>query len=213
MYTGGNLWWKLLLPAVYRIKSVRITTRIEHPERLDSAEILIGNSIENNGSNNPSCAVVTSIPARELAAPSPSFSAVVSGRGIVVVEKKLCWSDALFYCRDFYWDLLSIRSEEEQKEVDEVLRTASFSLTQPIWVGLRRYLMDSMWFWMSGTSVNYSYWKTHSPSQISSPCGGVDTSDPFHWTDFPCGDHLYFICLTDFQEEDKRVTFYSSTRP
>ncbi|KAF3857324.1 hypothetical protein F7725_009183 [Dissostichus mawsoni] len=57
-------------------------------------------------------------------------------------------------------------------------------------------MMDSMWFWMSGTSVNYSYWKTHSPSQISSPCGGVNTSDPFHWTDFPCGDHLYFICLT-----------------
>ncbi|XP_034007036.1 uncharacterized protein LOC117498944 [Trematomus bernacchii] len=247
-YTGENLWWKLLLPAVYNITSVSITGRIAYPKRLDSAEIRIGNSTKDNGSDNPICAVVTSIPAGgtrtfdcggmigrlvrislnhphgvltlcevevygELAPPSPSFSAVVLGRRIVVVEKKLCWSDALFYCRDFYWDLLSIRSEEEQKEVEEVLRTTSFLLTPHVWVGLRRYLMDSIWFWMSGASVNYSYWKTHSPSQISSPCGGVDTSDPFHWTDFPCGDHLYFICLTDGQEEDKRVTFYSSTRP
>lgn len=75
----------------------------------------------------------------ELAAPSPSFSAVVMGRNIAVVEKKLCWSDALFYCRDFYWDLLSIRSEEEQREVEEVLKTASFPLTKHVWLGLRRY--------------------------------------------------------------------------
>ncbi|XP_010785276.1 lymphocyte antigen 75-like, partial [Notothenia coriiceps] len=235
-------------PVEPHLKSRQHHHRIHIPERLDSAEILIGNSLENNGGNNPSCAVVTSIPSGgthtfecggmigrlvrislnrpnsvltlcevevygELAAPSPSFSAVVSGRGIVVVEKKLCWSDALFYCRDFYWDLLSIRSKGEQKEVEEVLRNASFPLTQHVWMGLRRYLMDSIWFWMSGASVNYSYWKTHSPLQISSPCGGVDTSDPFHWTDVPCGDHLYFICLTDVQEEVKRVTFYSSTRP
>ncbi|KAI3365794.1 hypothetical protein L3Q82_000793 [Scortum barcoo] len=55
----------------------------------------------------------------ELAVSSPSFSAVVMGRNIAVVEKKLCWSDALFYCRDFHWDLLSIRSEAEQREVEK----------------------------------------------------------------------------------------------
>ncbi|KAI4831426.1 hypothetical protein KUCAC02_000967 [Chaenocephalus aceratus] len=47
-------WWKLLLPALYRITSVSITTRITFPERLNNAEIFIGNSTENNGINNPS---------------------------------------------------------------------------------------------------------------------------------------------------------------
>ncbi|XP_059183926.1 uncharacterized protein LOC131962849 isoform X2 [Centropristis striata] len=75
----------------------------------------------------------------QLAAPWPSYSAVVKGRDIVVVEKKLCWSDALFYCRDFYWDLLSIHSEEEQREVEEVLRSISFPLNKHVWLGLRRY--------------------------------------------------------------------------
>lgn len=76
----------------------------------------------------------------ELAAPSPSLSAVVMGRNIRVVKTKLCWSDALFYCRDFYWDLLSIRSQEEQRKVEEVLRNA-IGLTKHIWVGLRRYCL------------------------------------------------------------------------
>ncbi|XP_074539272.1 scavenger receptor cysteine-rich domain-containing protein DMBT1-like [Halichoeres trimaculatus] len=72
----------------------------------------------------------------EMAA--PSYSAVVMGRSIEVVERRLCWSDALFYCRDFYWDLLSIHSEEEQREVEEVLRSVSFPLTKHVWLGLRR---------------------------------------------------------------------------
>ncbi|TNN29705.1 C-type lectin mannose-binding isoform [Liparis tanakae] len=132
----------------------------------------------------------------ELVTPSPSFGAVVMGRKVVVVEKKLSWSDAVLYCRDFYWDLLSIRSEEEQVEVGEVLSTASFPLTKHVWLGLRRYLMDGTWFWMSGPSVDYSSWETDHIWRVTSPCGGIDTSGHFHWNDLPCGDHLHFICLT-----------------
>ncbi|XP_045911476.1 snaclec agglucetin subunit beta-1-like [Micropterus dolomieu] len=209
--------------------------------------ILIGNSLENNGNNNPRCALIPSIPNGgtrsfncggmigrlvnvvingtdpggaltlcevqvfgELAAPSPSFSAVVMGRGIAVVESKLCWSDALLYCREFYWDLLSIRSEEEQREVETVLRTASFPLTDHIWLGLRRYLMGVTWFWMSGDSMNYTNWETTSVWQITSPCGSIEANG---WTDLPCQDNLYFICLTNIQRDIKRVTYFSTTRP
>lgn len=75
----------------------------------------------------------------ELAAPFPSYSKEVMGRQIVVVKKKLCWSDALFYCRDFYWDLFSIHSEEEQRIVEQVLGNTTFPLTKHVWLGLRRY--------------------------------------------------------------------------
>ncbi|XP_056286728.1 fucolectin-1-like [Pseudoliparis swirei] len=158
-------WWRLILPAMYRITSVSITNRNDVPERINNAMILIGNCPMNNGNNNPICAVIPSIPSGstktfncggmigrfvnvylnseylticelevygELVTPSPSFGAVVMGRNVVVVEKKLSWSDAVLYCRDFYWDLLSIRSEEEQVEVGEVLSTTSFPLTQHV---------------------------------------------------------------------------------
>ena len=74
----------------------------------------------------------------ELVVPAPSFSTVVMGRNVTVVEKKLCWSDALFYCRDFHWDLLSIRSKQEQRKVEEALKKVSFPLTHHVWFGRRR---------------------------------------------------------------------------
>lgn len=52
-YPGLTHWWSLLLPAVYRISSISITNRDHLPSRIDNSEILIGNSFENNGNNNP----------------------------------------------------------------------------------------------------------------------------------------------------------------
>ncbi|CAJ1087547.1 uncharacterized protein LOC117807966 isoform X2 [Xyrichtys novacula] len=245
---ANSHWWRLLLPAVYRVSHVDITNRDELAERINGAELLIGNNAQNNGNNNPRCAVIDSIGRGqtrtfdcggmigrfvnvklerpntiltlcelevygEIAAPAPSFSAVVMGRSVAVVEKELCWSDALFYCRDFYWDLLSIRSEEEQREVEEVLRSVSFPLTERVWLGLRRYLMGKTWFWMSGDTENFDYFETQSIWEDTSPCGAIDTSDRFHWGDLPCEEHRHFICLTDYQPDDERVEFYSSTRP
>ncbi|XP_034533201.1 uncharacterized protein LOC117807966 isoform X2 [Notolabrus celidotus] len=246
---GPSHWWSLLLPAMYRITDISITNSNANGWRISNAEILIGNSLENNGNNNPRCSVIPSIPDGgtrtfncggmigrlinvklesthpssalmiceleaygELAPPAPSFSAVVMGRSVAVVEKKLCWSDALFYCRDFYWDLLSVRSEEEQREVEEVLKSVSFPLTEHVWLGLRRYLMGDTWFWMSGATKNFTYFETSSYWADTSPCGAMDTSDGFHWKDRPCAEHLHFICLKDIQS-DKNVGFYSSSRP
>ncbi|XP_007565429.1 uncharacterized protein LOC106952538 [Poecilia latipinna] len=250
---GPNPWWSLLLPVVYRVTTVSITNRNVASERINNAEILIGNSLENNGNNNPRCAVISSIPSGgtktfnctgmtgrmltvkistsfgiltmcelevygELAAPSPSFSAVVMGRRVAVVQKKLCWSDALLYCREHYWDLLSVRSEQEQRGLEEVLRNTTFLTNDPtvssrhVWLGLRRRLMGSSWFWMSGASMSYIYWKEQHIWQVTSPCGGVDADDSFYWSNFPCGDHLYFVCLKEFEENGSRVEFYSFTR-
>ncbi|XP_069004542.1 C-type lectin-like [Embiotoca jacksoni] len=148
----------------------------------------------------------------ELAAPASSFSARVGGQKVVVVERNLSWPDALLYCRDFYWDLLSIHSEEEQMEVEGALNSTSFPLTKHVWLGLRRTLMAGTWFWMPGESLSYAHWKTGHAWQITSPCGGMETETPTYWRDLPCGDHLYFICLTDVLTRDSRVPFYTSVR-
>ncbi|XP_016112862.1 uncharacterized protein [Sinocyclocheilus grahami] len=59
-----NPWWRVDLSSVYRVSRVVITNRIDCcAERLNGTEIRIGNSLENNGNNNPICAVISSIPA------------------------------------------------------------------------------------------------------------------------------------------------------
>ncbi|XDV19491.1 hypothetical protein PO909_024956, partial [Leuciscus waleckii] len=59
-----NPWWRLDLSDTYRVTRVVITNIKECcAERINGAEIRIGNSLENNGNNNPICAVIPSIPA------------------------------------------------------------------------------------------------------------------------------------------------------
>ncbi|XP_067303747.1 uncharacterized protein [Pseudorasbora parva] len=59
-----NPWWRLDLHHIYRVSRVVVTNRRDYmPERINGAEIRIGNSLENNGNNNTICAVISRIPA------------------------------------------------------------------------------------------------------------------------------------------------------
>ena len=46
-------WWRLELPGVYRVSEIHVTNRNEFREWLNGVEILIGNSLANNGTDNP----------------------------------------------------------------------------------------------------------------------------------------------------------------
>ncbi|XP_048057029.1 fucolectin-7-like isoform X2 [Megalobrama amblycephala] len=59
-------WWRVDLLDVYKITRVVITNRGDAvPERINGAQIRIGNSLENNGNNNELAATVVSIPLGE----------------------------------------------------------------------------------------------------------------------------------------------------
>ncbi|KAL6108858.1 uncharacterized protein ACO6RY_12114 [Pungitius sinensis] len=57
-------WWRLDLLKTYNIDTVTITNRKDccH-ERINGAEIRIGNTLSDNGNNNPKCAVISSLAA------------------------------------------------------------------------------------------------------------------------------------------------------
>ncbi|KAL1272093.1 hypothetical protein QQF64_031109 [Cirrhinus molitorella] len=73
LYTGCSStltetypWWRLDLHQVYRVSEVVITNRNDCcADQINGAEIHIGNSLENNGNDNPICAVISAIPAGE----------------------------------------------------------------------------------------------------------------------------------------------------
>uniref|UniRef100_A0A8C9ZKR4 F5/8 type C domain-containing protein n=1 Tax=Sander lucioperca TaxID=283035 RepID=A0A8C9ZKR4_SANLU len=65
-HTNNDLkpWWRLDLLKTYQINTVTITNRGDCcPERINGAEIRIGNSLNDNGNDNPRCAVISSIKA------------------------------------------------------------------------------------------------------------------------------------------------------
>ncbi|XP_032373504.1 fucolectin-1 isoform X2 [Etheostoma spectabile] len=58
-----NPWWRLDLGKTHKVFSVNITNTVDSvPNRLNGAEIRIGEDLDNNGNNNPRCAVISSIP-------------------------------------------------------------------------------------------------------------------------------------------------------
>uniref|UniRef100_A0A668V151 Fucolectin tachylectin-4 pentraxin-1 domain-containing protein n=1 Tax=Oreochromis aureus TaxID=47969 RepID=A0A668V151_OREAU len=57
-----NPWWRVDLQRSFTVTAVKVTNRGDCcAERLDGAEIRIGNSLENNGNNNPRCASISHI--------------------------------------------------------------------------------------------------------------------------------------------------------
>ncbi|XP_051947955.1 uncharacterized protein LOC127619190 [Xyrauchen texanus] len=78
---GISPWWRLDLLGKYNVSTVVITSRADCcPEQIIGAEIRIGNSLENNGNNNPRCAVIPTI----KAGASVSFSCGMEGRYVNV---------------------------------------------------------------------------------------------------------------------------------
>ncbi|XP_068613113.1 fucolectin-7 [Brachionichthys hirsutus] len=58
-----NPWWRLDLRRTHKVFSVAVTNVDANPERLQGAEIRIGDSLENNGNDNPRCGVIKNIAA------------------------------------------------------------------------------------------------------------------------------------------------------
>lgn len=88
----------------------------------------------------------------------PSLTMTVGGRTVTLVGERLCWSDALLYCRRHHWDLLSLHSKEEQTEVAQVLNRATFILTDGVWLGLRKYVVLSLLLLHPLEFVVYVHW-------------------------------------------------------
>ncbi|KAG7469118.1 hypothetical protein MATL_G00125460 [Megalops atlanticus] len=84
-------WWRVDLLKRYRITSVTITNRKDCcADRIEGAEIRIGDSLTNNGNDNPRCAVIDTIPAGGSVKHICSKSMV--GRYVnVILPKKEAW--------------------------------------------------------------------------------------------------------------------------
>ncbi|KAI4905839.1 hypothetical protein NFI96_030210, partial [Prochilodus magdalenae] len=79
-----NPWWRVDLLDEYTVTSITITNRGDCcPERINGAEIHIGNSLLNNGNSNPRAGEITSIPAGRSI--TLKFKKGISGRYVNVV--------------------------------------------------------------------------------------------------------------------------------
>ncbi|XP_051557680.1 macrophage mannose receptor 1-like [Myxocyprinus asiaticus] len=97
------------------------------------------------------------------------------------------WTEAQSYCRQYYTDLATIRSSEEQSQLYSIVGDGPW-----VWIGL---FQDS-WEWSDQWSLFFRYWAAGQPSQSSGSgdCVGMLTTDSGRWASDSCDLKRPFIC-------------------
>ncbi|ROL28496.1 C-type mannose receptor 2 [Anabarilius grahami] len=115
---------------------------------------------------------------------------------LILIKEKLTWSEALRYCRQNHVDLVSVHSEEIQREVMNVVKRAS---TEEVWLGLHNCCSLNMWIWLSGEIVCYQNWApgngtTPEDCRLEKRKGAVQSGGDQRWISLPETHKLNFIC-------------------
>ncbi|XP_053332761.1 macrophage mannose receptor 1-like [Clarias gariepinus] len=115
---------------------------------------------------------------------------------LVLIKQNLTWKEALRYCRNNHYDLVSVLTQEMQLWVKEVTRNAS---TEHVWLGLRYDCIQSIWFWVFGLMICYQDWAPGNGAGFEDcrdeeRTGAVQSRGEQQWISLPQSNTLNFIC-------------------
>ncbi|XP_067303762.1 C-type mannose receptor 2-like [Pseudorasbora parva] len=115
---------------------------------------------------------------------------------LILIKENLTWPEALRYCRQKHVDLVSVHSDEMQREVMNVVKAAS---TAEVWLGLHNYCIMNMWLWLSGENMYYQNWApghgtTPENCRLEKRKGAVQSGGDQRWVSLPETRKLNFIC-------------------
>ncbi|KAM4537502.1 macrophage mannose receptor 1-like isoform 1-T2 [Odontesthes bonariensis] len=111
---------------------------------------------------------------------------------VVLIKENKTWEEALYFCRKYYTDLVSITNPHQQRWVQERARNASTAL---VWLGLRYTCTLDLWFWVSDQLVCYDNWAPNGRFEECDMSATIDRGGNHEWYSQRKNDKFNFICV------------------
>ncbi|XP_050931473.1 snaclec stejaggregin-B subunit beta-1 [Lates calcarifer] len=110
---------------------------------------------------------------------------------VILINQSKTWVEALYYCRENHYDLVSITNLNEQRWVQERAKKAN---TPYVWLGLRYTCALDFWFWVSDEAVGYKNWVSDGVMDDCDMSEAMDTGGQHKWFRKPDNETFNFIC-------------------
>ncbi|CDQ94468.1 unnamed protein product [Oncorhynchus mykiss] len=109
----------------------------------------------------------------------------------VLIQENKTWIDAQSYCRQYHTDLVSVRNQTENTEINKKITLMGL----PVWIGL---FLD-FWRWSDQSDSSFRNWLPGQPSTDQKYSCTTVPSYPFSyyyskWINPPCENYEPFIC-------------------